>query len=245
MPCTATILPSPDPRWRRPAGPQPPGGPSASTQDSRGPQLAQEFVWEWNLRSPGSVYSPHAGGALGEGGHRGVFPVERRALHDRIARAALRAGDERVQVAAVPRVQELPGAFRAQGQIGREWAGTRTDPPRSPRCETASPARVARPRSRSVRVTRAPPAGWKGEAPRNGSTRSPPPAAPPPPGTSGSGRTRPARGRRPAGRLRAGTRRPGSCRGRQNAFSPPPRTYTARVRLTTPGRWCRVGAWQR
>ena len=94
---------------------------SCSRHDiSRGPQAGQELVWEWNRLSGGSAYSRAQSGHCVKRAHRRVFPVEGRPFDDRVARPALRAGDERVEVAAVGRVEQLAGAVGAEREVRRD-----------------------------------------------------------------------------------------------------------------------------
>jgi hypothetical protein len=58
-----------------------------------------------------------------ESSHGRQRPVVGDAGHDREARPALRAVDERVQVAAVARVEELAQAVVARGDIRRDQRG--------------------------------------------------------------------------------------------------------------------------
>ncbi len=69
---------------------------------------------------PGVEYSAGAGRALGESPHRRALPVVGQRLDDGEARAAVGAGDERIAVAPVAGVGQLPLAGRAQGHVGRD-----------------------------------------------------------------------------------------------------------------------------
>ena len=64
------------------------------------------------------VLSP-ARGAHRKPGHGGVLAVIGKRGDDRESRSAVRAGDERVTVSAVCRIDELVQAVRARRDIGR------------------------------------------------------------------------------------------------------------------------------
>ena len=78
----------------------------------------QQTVWAWKRRSAGSAYSRRARGAHREAGHRGRRPVVGEPGRDRVARAAVGTGDERVPVAAVGRVAQVGQAVVADGHVG-------------------------------------------------------------------------------------------------------------------------------
>jgi hypothetical protein len=63
-----------------------------------------------------------------EAGHRGQRPVVGHCSHDREARPAVGAVDERVTVAAVARIEELGEAFLAGRHIGRDERGGLSGP---------------------------------------------------------------------------------------------------------------------
>jgi hypothetical protein len=76
--------------------------PPGSTSRGRGPQVGQQKVWAWKRRLAGSPYSA------------------RQSAQNRGARAAAHAGDERVEVAAPPRVEVLREAVGAGPQVRRD-----------------------------------------------------------------------------------------------------------------------------
>ena len=111
---TATIRPS----RSRPAA-------SSSGIVSRGPQSGQAIGSAWKRRSPGSSYSRRQAAQSG----KPAIVVRARSYgtdrHDREARAAVRAVDERIAVAAIGRVEELAQAVVA----GRGVRGHERRPP--------------------------------------------------------------------------------------------------------------------
>ena len=153
MPLTATIRPAQQRLDRGASGP-PPGRRRAvrPQQRQRGPQSEQALGWAWKRRSAGSSYSAWQRGAHLEAGHRRRRPVKGHAADDRESRAAVRAVDERVAVAAVVGVEQLVQAVGAGRGVGRDAAsgdaaatGCRRSRTRRGRSARASSATTARP----------------------------------------------------------------------------------------------------
>ena len=106
---------------------------------TRGPQSGQALGWAWKRRSPGSLVLRAAGRAHLEAGHRRVRPVVGDVAHDREARPAVGAVDERVAEAPVARVEQLGQAVGAGRAVGRD---------RGPRLAARAGSRGSRSRAR-------------------------------------------------------------------------------------------------
>ena len=207
MPLTATIAPSRSatPR-RRPRRLRP----VRVDEPRRGPQSGHAFGWAWKRRSAGSSYSAWQRSHIA----KPAIVVSGRsyghAAHDREARAAVRAVDERVAVAAVGGVEQLAQARLAGRRVGRdERVGGA--PPRARRDrEPGLAARRRRPPA-STPVDDAPAAaprpGSAGEQRVDGLRRRPRPRSRR--RARRCGRSRRGRARPRAGTRTAGSRRPG------------------------------------
>ncbi len=114
--------------------------------------------------------------AHGKAGHRGERPVVRDAAHDREARPAVRAVDERIAVAAIRGIEQLAQAVVAGRAVGRDRRVRLAAAPCSPRSRSRGrrSARAA-PRSRAPRPRAAAP------RPAAGAGSAPPSRPPPPP----------------------------------------------------------------
>ena len=122
-------------RCRRGAG----RSPSSSGIESRGPQAGQAIGSAWKRRSAGSSYSRRQSAHIVKPAIVVFGRSYGNALDDREARAALRAVDERVAVAAVGRVEELAQAVVAGGDVGRDRARCGLSPALSAIVKVGSP----------------------------------------------------------------------------------------------------------
>ena len=115
----------------------------------RGPQSGQALGCAWKRRSRGSSYSRPAGRAHLESGHRRVRPVVGDVAHDREARAAVRAVDERVAKAAVAGSNS---SARQSAQVALSGVTA------APRLAAVGLSRIEKPRSPAPRPARRSPA---------------------------------------------------------------------------------------
>ena len=94
--------------------------PPASSSRARGPHAGHALGCAWKRRSPGSSYSAWQAAHIAKPAIVVAGPVVRHAAHDREARAAVGAVDERVAVAAVARVEQLREAIGTGRRVGRD-----------------------------------------------------------------------------------------------------------------------------
>ena len=124
MPLTASTAPSASQlaaaRTASPGAPTAIGSPAPSS--SRARRAARRAGVRLGVEAPvaGIVVLAPAGGAHREAGHGRGGPVVRHAAHDREARPAVRAVDERVAEAAVGGIAQLGEAVVAGRRVGRD-----------------------------------------------------------------------------------------------------------------------------
>ena len=108
---------------------------------------------------PGSAYSRRTGRAHREAGHRRGRPVVREPGDDRVARAAVGAGDERVPVAPVARVAQVGQAVVADGDVRSDEGAPA--PCSDARITNSVPPLASTPSSTSTPLTSASGGAWR------------------------------------------------------------------------------------
>ena len=98
--------------------------PSASHSASCGPQAGQQIDFGMEPARARIGVFRRAGGAQGEAGERGAGAVVGQRRDHAVARAAVHAGDERIEKAAVGAVVQLVQAGSTGGEVGHHHGGT-------------------------------------------------------------------------------------------------------------------------